>query len=134
MFNALDISTSGMIAQRTRLNIISGNMANQFSTVDKNGGASAYRRRVPVFSVGDGKTGGSMGVHVKEILLDESTFIKKHEPGHPAADTEGYVEYPNVNPMIEMINAIEASRAYEANIAAAQATKEMINQALRLLA
>ncbi len=133
MFGALDISTSGMLAQRVRLNVISGNLANQFSTMDAEGNAAPYRRRIPVFAPGDPAEGSDLGVHVREIMLDQSPFRQVFEPNHPAANAEGYVSYPNVNPMVEMINAIEASRAYEANITAAEASKSMVNQALRLL-
>lgn len=134
MFGALDISTSGMLAQRLRLNVISANLANQFSTMDADGNAAPFRRRIPVFAPGDPATGNDLGVHVREVMLDQSPFRQVYEPNHPAANAEGYVNYPNVDPMVEMINAIEASRAYEANITAAEASKSMVSQALRLLA
>ena len=133
MFGSLDISTSGMTAQRTRLNIISANMANQYSTVDAQGNYAPYRRRVPLFAPGDGH-GSDMGVHVQDIEMDQSPFRKEWDPGHKFADKDGYVSMPNIDPTIEMVNAMEASRAYEANIMAAEATKSMINSALRLLA
>jgi flagellar basal-body rod protein FlgC len=134
MFGALDISTSGMVAQRTRLNAVSANLANRFSTHDAEGNYAPYRRRVPVLATGDPATGSEAGVHVREIRFDASPFRKVHEPGHPDADAEGYVSYPNIDPAMEMVNALEASRAYEANITAAEATKSMYNSALRLLA
>ncbi len=133
MFGALDISTSGLVAQRTRMDTIAENMANQHSTMDANGNYAPFRRRLAVFSPGDPATGNDMGVHVREIMHDPAPFRKVHEPGHPHADEQGYVEYPNVDPMMEMVNAIEATRAYEANITAAEATKAMIDSALRLL-
>ncbi len=134
MFGALDISTSGLVAQRTRLDVISQNMANQHSVLDADGNYAPYRRRIAVFAPGDPATGADEGVHVREILLDPAPFRKVYEPGHPLADAEGNVEYPNVDPMMEMVSAMEATRAYEANITAAEATKSMIDRALGLLA
>lgn len=143
MYGALDISTSGMIAQRTRMDTIAANFANREAILDADGEPAPYRRRIAVFQSGDphASTPGArrLGVHVADIQLDQSEFRKKYEPenphakpiGHPDA---GYVYYPNVDPVIEQINAIDAVRAYEANIAAAEATKSMIAQALRLLA
>ncbi len=134
MFGSLDISTSALVAQRTRLNVISANLANRFSTHDADGNYAPFRRRIPVFAAGDPVSGSEMGVHLKEIELDDSPFRRVHEPGHPDADAEGYLEYPNIDPAMEMVNAMEANRAYEANITAVEATKNMVNSALRLLA
>jgi len=134
MFNSLDISTSGLIAQRTRLETISSNIANENSIYDAQGNYDPYRRRIAVFAPGDPATGSSQGVHVEKILLDQSPFRKVYEPGNPNADKNGYVDYPNIDPTMETVNALEASRAYEANIVAAQATKAMWNQSLSLLA
>ncbi|MBI1369506.1 MAG: flagellar basal body rod protein FlgC [Planctomycetes bacterium] len=134
MFGALDVSTSALIAQRTRLNTISANLANQNSILDAKGNYAPYQRRIPIFAAGDPATGSDLGVHVKEIELDPAPFQKKYQPGSPYADKDGYVNYPNVDPAIEMVNALEASRAYEANITAAESTKSMMNSALRLLA
>jgi flagellar basal-body rod protein FlgC len=83
---------------------------------------------------GDPTTGEANGVHVKNIELDMSDFRKRFEPDSPYADVDGYVEYPNIDPAMEMVNALEASRAYEANITAAEATKSMLQSSLRLLA
>ncbi len=134
MFGALDVSTSGLIAQRTRLDAIAGNLANRFTTHDAAGGFGPYRRRIVEFAAGDPSNGSADGVHVSGIKLDQSPFRKVLEPGNPDADKDGYVSYPNIDPSIEMINALEASRAYEANITAVEATKSMINSTLRLLA
>ena len=134
MFGALDISTSALVAQRTRLNTISANLANRFSVEDAEGNYAPYRRRVPIFAAGDPATGAAEGTHVKDILLDPAPLRRVYEPGHPYADADGYVKYPNVDPAIELVNALEASRAYEANITAAEATKSMLQAGLRLLA
>ena len=134
MFGSLDISTSALVAQRTRLNVISANIANQNSIEDENGNYSPFRRRIAIFAPGDPTTGSKEGVHVREIDLDDSPLTPKYQPGHQHADKDGNVYYPNINGTMEMVNALEASRAYEANITAVEATKSMINSALRLLA
>ena len=134
MFGSLDISASALVAQRTRLETISANMANKDAIYDAQGRYAPYRRRVPLFAHGDPASGSAQGVHVKEILLDQSPFVKRYEPGHPNADSQGYVQYPNIDSSMEMVNALEASRAYEANVTAAEATKSMLQTALRLLA
>lgn len=135
MFGSLNTSASGMVAQRTRLETIAANVANANSIYDAQGNVDPYRRRFTVFAPGDPATGSEQGVHVQEIALDSAPFRKVWEPGHPAdVDGDGYVEYPNVDTTMETINAMEASRAYEANVTAAQATKQMFRASLRLLA
>ena len=134
MFGSLDVSTSALVAQRTRLEVISANMANRHSIYDAKGNYAPYRRRVPVMAAGDPQTGSAHGTHIKEILLDRSEFRKKYQPGHPEADGGGYVQYPNIDPAMEMVNALEVSRAYEANITAVEATKSMMQSSLRLIA
>ncbi len=138
MYGALDVSTSGMIAQRTRLATISANIANANTLVDANGDYAPYRRRIVSFAPGDpgspSDQGRSLGVHVSGIDLDQSEFVPKHMPDSPYADDKGYVMTPNINPVVEQINAMETARAYEANIVAAETSKSMMAQALRLLA
>lgn len=152
MYGALDISTSGMIAQRTRMNVIAANIANASTIQNAEGEAVPYRRRIAMFEPGGrsgaatpgrGGSGDAMGVRVAEIAQDQAPFKKVYDPTHPLAASEtdperdmvkGYVNYPNVDSTTEMINSIEASRAYEANIAAAEAAKSMMAQALRLIA
>jgi len=134
MFGSLDISTSALVAQRTRLEVTAANLANKDAIYDAQGRYAPYRRRVPIFAQGDPSTGTNEGVHVHEILLDPSPFTKRFDPGHPNADAQGYVSYPNIDSATEMINALEASRAYEANVTAVEATKSMIQTSLRLLA
>ena len=134
MFGALDVSTSGLVAQRTRMQVISANLANRDTIKDADGQYSPYRRRIAVFAPGEPSRGSDQGVHVREIRFDDAPFRRKFEPGHPAADQQGYVNYPNIDPVMEQINALEASRAYEANITAAEATKSMMQTSLRLLA
>lgn len=135
MFGSLDISTSALVAQRTRMDTIAANLANINSIYDAEGNYAPYRRRIPVFAPGDPESGNRLGVHVKEILYDPAPFRKVFEGiGAPNADANGYVDYPNIDPTVEQINAMEASRAYEANIMAAEATKSMLQSSLRLLA
>jgi len=128
-----------MIAQRTRLTAISGNIANQ-NAVDADG--TPYRARVVMLSAGDptaaNPSSRELGVHVSDIEIDQSPFQLRYDPGNPRAiktgANQGYVPVSNVNPVKEQFNAMQASRAYEANTAAAEATKAMLAQALRLLA
>lgn len=134
MFGALDTSTSGLVANRTRLEIISSNLANANSVYDAQGRYAPFQRRIPILAAGDPSTGRAEGVHVSEIRIDTSPFRKAFDPSNPHADKNGYVSLPNVYPQIEQINALEATRAYEANITAAEATKQMVQASLRLLA
>jgi flagellar basal-body rod protein FlgC len=132
MYGSLDISTSGLVAQRTRMTVIAGNIANRDALLNADGEYDPYRRRFVVMSPGDG-TGRSEGVHVASIEQDQGPLIKKLEPDSPFADKDGYVHYPNVNSVVEQMNMMEAMRAYEANVTAAEATKSMMSVALRLL-
>lgn len=136
MLRSLDISTSGLVAQRQRINVIAGNIANVNTTRDADGNVKPFQRRFVTFSANQphrDATGG-IGVHF-QVEKDHQTPMRKvHQPGHPDADSEGYVSYPNVSLTQEFVNALEASRAYEANIAAMEMTKEMANSALRIIA
>ncbi|MFP4145482.1 MAG: flagellar basal body rod protein FlgC [Phycisphaeraceae bacterium] len=134
MFGSLDTSTSALVAQRTRMQTVAANMANMNTIYNADGEYEPYRRRVAVFEPGDPATGNDTGVHVREILFDDAPLRPVFQPGHPEANEEGYVYYPNIDSSVEMVNALEASRAYEANITAAEATKSMIQSSLRLLA
>ncbi|MCA9300772.1 MAG: flagellar basal body rod protein FlgC [Phycisphaerales bacterium] len=138
MYGSLDVSTSGMVAQRIRLNVIASNIANTRSMYDAQGNYDPYRRRAALLAAGDpsgrGPQGRSMGVHVTEIDVDQNALRKVYDPGNPVADPDGYISVPDIDPVLERVNAMEASRAYEANVVAAEATKSMVAQALRLLA
>lgn len=133
MFDALDTSTSGLVAQRTRMNAISANLANRNTIIDADGKNNPFQRRIVVFAPGDPSSNNPHGVHVKEILLDDR-HQQKHDPTHPLRDERGYIKTTNIDPMLEQVNALETSRAYEANIAAAEVTKSMMQTSLRLLA
>ncbi|MCK4871297.1 MAG: flagellar basal body rod protein FlgC [Phycisphaerales bacterium] len=132
MFGMLDISTSALIAQRTRLTVNSANIAGKDAILNAKGEYDPFRRRIAILEAGDGR--GGQGAHVREIRLDQSPLRPKYEPGSPFADERGYVFYPNVDPITEQVNALEASRAYEANITAVEATKSMMTSALRIIA
>ncbi|MCY2955397.1 MAG: flagellar basal body rod protein FlgC [Planctomycetota bacterium] len=134
MFETLDISSSALQAQRTRLDTIAANVANMNTTRNIRGEAVPYRRRFAVFAPGQAGEPGKAGVHVANVEADMSPFRKVHDPSHPDADKQGYVSYPNVDMAIEYVNALEASRAYEANVTVMEVTKAMINGSLRLLA
>ena len=134
MYGALDISTSGLVAQRIRLTTSTANIANSKAILNSADDYEPYRRRFPIFATGDPSTNSPDGVHVAAIEIDQGPLRPKYEPGSPFADADGYVFYPNVDPVIEQFNALEASRAYEANIAAIEATKSMLSVALETLA
>ncbi|MGB1124825.1 MAG: flagellar basal body rod protein FlgC [Phycisphaeraceae bacterium] len=133
MFGALDTSTSALVAQRTRAQAIAANFANRDTHFDVNGKNNPFQRRIAILAPGDPATGNPNGVHVKEIMLDDH-FQLKHDPTNEHADENGNIKTTNIDPMIEHVNMVEVARAYEANIAAAEATKSMIQTSLRLLA
>lgn len=133
MFGAFDISTSALNAQRIRLDTIASNIANVDTVIGPDGKPAPYRRIFPVFQPQRTSEGGA-GVSVKSIEYDSTDFRKQFEPGSPAADANGWVSYPNVNLSTEYVNALETTRAYEANITAVETTKSMMNSTLHLLA
>ena len=140
MFPSLDISTSALVAQRLRMNAISGNLANLSTTHNETGELEPYQPRSVIFqtdeSVGDGR---AAGVRVAGVEIDTQVEPRyKYEPGHPDAikdgPRKGYVAYPGVDMMTEFTNAMEASRAYEANLGAIEITKDLAQQSLRIIA
>ncbi len=137
MIRALDIAGSALVAQRTRLNVIAGNIANAFTTFQEDGTIRPYRRRCVTFAPGRGE-GAGPGVHVAEIFEHPSEFHWRYDPGHPHAlktgPRAGYVQYPNVNLSMEYVDAIEAARSYEANLAVMNVTKTMVQQSIQLFA
>jgi len=134
MFDSLDISASALLAQRTRMDTIAGNIANMNTTRNARGEPVPYRRRFAVFSTGQPDSPGKAGVSVSKIEVDHSPFRKEYQPNHPDHDKDGYVSYPNIDLAVEYVNALEASRAYEANVTAMEVSKAMLNASLRLLA
>lgn len=134
MFEVLDMSASGLMAQRTRMDTIAQNVANINTTHGPNGEKAPYRRRFATLMAGRPGEPGRPGVHVDAIRQDTSPFQKRYEPGNPDADAEGNVQYPNVDLAFEMVNMMEASRAYEANVNLMEVSKAMVNASLRLIA
>jgi flagellar basal-body rod protein FlgC len=137
LISALDVNASGLAAQRKRVEVSSSNLANSQTTRTEEGGP--YRRKDVVFqttsfenSLGQALGQEVEGVEVSDVVEDQRPFDRRYEPGHPDADGEGYVAYPNVNPMQEMANLLEASRSYDANIAAIGIVKAMINRTLEI--
>lgn len=128
-FNILNTSATGLSAQRIRINVIASNLANANTTKTDNG--EPYRRKDLVFKeVLEGEYKG--GVKVDRIVEDKKPYVLKYEPGHPDANEEGYVQYPNVNPIEEMVNMIEASRSYEANVTVLNTAKQLAMRALEI--
>jgi len=140
MIPALDISTSALVAQRIRLNAISSNMANMSTTRNEDGEIAPYQARYVVLQTDDQlKTPqGAMGVKVAAVETETIEPRYKYEPNSPLAiqsgKYKGYVAYPNVNMTTEMVDALEATRAYEANIGVMEVSKGMAQQTLRILA
>ena len=138
MFDVLEMGASGLQAQRTRMDTIAQNILNANTTRNAAGEPVPYRRRFVLFAPGQANDGRAPGVHVQELKIDQSPFRKQFEPGHPDAiksgPDAGYVLYPNVDVSLEYVNALEASRAYEANVTMMEVSKQMINASLRLIA
>ena len=133
LFQAMDVNASALGAQRLRLDIISSNIANANTTRTPEGGP--YRRKTPVFAEDLQRASGGPrlnGVRVVAITEDRSPFRPVYDPSHPDANAEGYVYYPNVNIVNEMVNLMEAGRAYEANVTAFNAAKEIYKAALSI--
>lgn len=155
-----DISGYGLSAQRFRLNVISSNIANANTTRTSEGGP--YRRKEVIFKAHDfteelnkqiskdnnflkyenpiddpvlkeDAKPAIMSVKVAKVVRDDSNFRLKYEPSHPDANRQGYVAYPNINPVIEMADMIEATRAYQANVAAFQSAKNMAQSSIEIL-
>ena len=130
--SALFVSATGMKAQGSRLKVISENLANADSTAQTPGG-EPYRRKVLTFRNVLDRQLGVDTVRVNRISPDTSDFELRYDPSHPAANAEGYVMTPNVNPMIELTDMREAQRSYEANLSMIETSKSMIQRTLEIL-
>lgn len=142
MFNSINISATGLSAERLRMDIISRNIAN--ANVTRTAAGTPYRRQIPIMrelrpsgfgavfakALGTDLRGG--GVEISKVEEDDSPFKQVYNPSHPDANDEGIVLMPNVEPVTEMINLIAASRAYEANITSMNAAKSMAMKALEI--
>lgn len=131
-FKTLAIAASGLRAQSGRMRIISENIANADST-PSSAGANPYRRKIPTFEAEFDRALDVRLVELGKVQTDNSEFRLKYEPGHPAADSNGNVKYPNVNPLVEMTDMREAQRSYEANINVIGATRRMIQRTIDIL-
>ena len=148
-FDGYNVSSSGMSAQRTRINVVSANIANAKTTHTTEGGP--YKKQEVVFEdilLSSGKKTNSndiettntsksdialRGVGVKSIVQSDAKPVMRYEPTHPDADEKGYVAYPDINPVIEMVDLIEAMRSYEANVASFNAHKNIDSKTLDIL-
>ena len=139
MLGVLDISTSALVANRARLDVIAGNIAMKDVTRDDQGRPIPYRRREALFAPGDPTRGkDAPGVHIAAIVEDPAPFGLRWDPDHPdaitAGEEKGFVRVSNVNVHTEMVNAMEAQRAYEANVTVMEMAKQMASTTLRLIA
>ncbi len=141
LFDAIDVAGSGLAAERLRMDVTAGNLANAQTTQGTNG--QPYRRREVVLQEASGQSFDSIlaskssspvnGVQVAGIVEDSAPPRRVYDPGHPDADAQGYVTLPNVNPVTEMVDLISASRSYEANVTAMQTAKQLFSKTLELL-
>jgi flagellar basal-body rod protein FlgC len=140
LFRALDISASGLSAQRARMDVIAENLANTETTAAAGGGP--YRRKAVVLQAVDGFTFPALlrlagepdgGVRVASVIERADAPRRVHEPSHPQAGPDGFVDFPNVSPLAEMVDMLATTRAYEANATAFQATKSLGMKLLELL-
>lgn len=129
---SIALAASGLRAQAGRMRVISENIANAESTAP-NAGADPYRRRIPTFRAEMDRALETKVVTMGRVRTDPSDFRTKYEPGHPSADANGYVKYPNVNSLVEMTDMREAQRSYEANLNVIGATRRMIQRTIDIL-
>jgi len=142
-FKSINVSATGLTAERLRMDIISKNIANADTT--RTSAGTPYRRQMAIFkeqtsgnsfqqflNEAQGKSTGGKGVEVVKIAEDQTAFKRVYNPGHPDADEEGYLLMPNVDVVTEMVNLISASRGYEANVTALNASKTMAAKALEI--
>ncbi len=127
---AMAVAASGIRAQQARMRIIAENLANASSTARTPGG-DPYRRQVPVFE--PRAVEGGEGVSMKRVAMDAKPFRTTYDPGHPSANAQGYVQLPNVDPLIEALDMKEAQRAYEANLNVIETARSMEMRTLDLL-
>lgn len=133
LLDAMAQAAKGMKAQGVRMRVISENLANA-ETTGKTASDTPYQRKVVTFKSIMNKADNQKEVEVDKIMSDRSDFIMKYDPSHPAADKNGYVKTPNINPLIEMMDMREAQRSYEANLGVIDMAKGMLMRTLDLLA
>jgi flagellar basal-body rod protein FlgC len=145
LFGLFQISGSALTAERLRAEVVTSNLANAETTRTPEGGP--YQRKMVMFSahpasqfrlllagsVAGGELSPARGVQVNQVVDDPTPPVRRYQPGHPDADASGYVAYPAINPVQEMVDLMGAERAYELNASAVQAAKQMIQQSLQIL-
>ncbi len=136
MFGSLDISTSALVAQRARLTAIANNIANLSTTRNEAGDLEPYQPRYVTFQTEESRPGklGAAGVKVSSVEIADVEPRWRYLPGHPDANERGFVAYPNIDMMGEFTDALEATRAYEANIGMIDISKDLTQYTLRILA
>jgi flagellar basal-body rod protein FlgC len=132
LMDTIHISSSGLKVQQARLKVVSENIANAESVGTREGQAPYRRKTISFKNALDKETGAQM-VKTNKVGTDKSDFVKKFEPAHPQADKDGYVFYPNVNSLSEMMDMREARRGYEANLNVIESSKAMLSQTISLL-
>lgn len=130
VFSGIRISASALSAERLRMDVISSNIANMRTTRTEDGGA--YVRKIAVFEENFDSKLGALGVKAVEIKEDESEMKYEYDPTHPDANEDGYVEYPNVDILVEKADLMTAQRAYESNVDTLNAQKNIISKALEI--
>lgn len=126
------IAAAGLRAQTSRMRIIAENLANVQST-GQTPDEDPYQRQIAVFGSQFDRELGAELVRMNDVQLDQAEFRMVHEPGHPAANADGYVKYPNVTAMVEMMDMRDAQRTYEANLTMVEGTRRMMERTLDLL-
>lgn len=135
MLRTIDVSTSGLVAQRQRLNTIAGNIANAHSTRDADGNVSPFQRRFVTFSTTEPASKAQGAAVEFRVEVDAGKPPRQvFDPSHPDADENGIVRYPDIDLIREFVNALDASRAYEANVAVIDMTRELATLSIRILA
>ena len=129
---SIAIAASGLRAHAGRMRVISENIANADSTAQR-AGVDPYRRKIATFKTEVDRALDANVVSLGRVRTDQSDFRRKLEPGNPAADANGYVRYPNVNPLVEMTDMRDAQRSYEANLNVITATRRMIQRTIAIL-
>jgi flagellar basal-body rod protein FlgC len=129
---ALKISAAGMRAQGTRLRVLAENIVNAESSADTPG-AQPYRRKMVSFENALDRASGLRLIRVNKVVEDNSEFGKRYDPHHPAADGDGYVQVPNVTPLLEMMDFREAQRSYEANMSVLRVSRSMLQRTVDML-
>ncbi|WP_417680444.1 flagellar basal body rod protein FlgC [Roseibium sp.] len=132
LIKSLFISASGLKAQNNRMQVIAENIANADST-GRTPDEDPYRRKIPTFKSHFDKEIGAEMVEMGRIAEDQSDFVERYEPGHPAANEQGFVRRPNVSTLVETVDMRQAQRSYEANLNVIQATRRMVQRTIDIL-